>query len=183
VTSTDVLLARVIPRRLLDSSEAVMPAKTARSPDTMLWLIGGFKLAKGLVLLAIGAGVLGLLHENVADALASWATELHEHRYLNTALSALLALDPHRLRQISAGVFSYAALLLTEGIGLLLRKRWAEFFTVIVTASFIPLELYELAKRVTVTRLIVVAVNVAVVGYLVGRLRQDRHAMPPITPA
>ncbi len=46
----------------------------------------------------------------------------------------LLSLDDRKLKAIGAGTFFYAALLLTEGIGLLLRRRWAEYFTVIVTA-------------------------------------------------
>jgi uncharacterized membrane protein (DUF2068 family) len=91
------------------------------------------------------------------------------------ALSKLLSLDAYQLRKVSAGIFSYAALLLTEGTGLLLRQRWAEYFTIIVTASFIPLELYELAKRITFARLIVVGINVAVVWYLASRLRPRRQ--------
>jgi len=138
-------------------------------------LIGIAKLGKGLVLVAIGAGALRLLHPEFAQVVASWTVGLREHRYLNRALSAVLALDPHQLRTISAGLFSYAALLLTEGIGLLLRRRWAEYFTVITTAGFIPLELYELGKRPTLNRFILIAINVAVVCYLAARLRA-RHA-------
>ncbi len=145
------------------------------SGDAGLWLIGGFKLAKGLLLLVVGVGILRLLHQDVADVLASWIAQLHvdpENRYVDRALSAALSLDDRRLKQISVGTFAYAALLLTEGIGLLLRQRWAEYLTVIVTGSFIPLELYELAKRITLTRLTVLGINVAIVWYLVGRLRQ-----------
>ena len=156
-----------------------MSATTPRhSGDAGLWLIGGFKLAKGLLLLVVGVGVLRLLHQDVADVLASWIAQLHvdpENRYVDRALSAALSLDDRRLRQISVGTFAYSALLLTEGIGLLLRQRWAEYLTVIVTGSFIPLELYELAKRITLTRLTVIGINVAIVWYLVGRLRQGHE--------
>ncbi len=148
------------------------------SGDAWLWLIGGFKLAKGLLLLVVGVGILRLLHQDVADVLASWVAQLHvdpENRYVNRALSAALSLDDRRLKEISVGTFVYSALLLTEGIGLLLRQRWAEYLTVIVTGSFIPLELYELAKRITLTRLTVIGINVAIVWYLVGRLRQGHE--------
>ena len=148
------------------------------SGDAGLWLIGGFKLAKGLLLLVVGVGILRLLHRDVADVLASWIAQLHvdpENRYVDRALSAALSLDDRRLKQISVGTFAYAALLLTEGIGLLLRQRWAEYLTVIATGSFIPLELYELAKRITLTRLTVLGINVAIVWYLVGRLRQGHE--------
>src|SRR6266851_5928313 len=143
------------------------------SGDTALWLIGGFKLAKGLLLLAVGVGALRLLHQDVADVLALWTAHLHvdpENRYVDRALSILWSLDERKLKAISAGTFVYAALLLTEGTGLLLRQRWAEYFTVIVTGSFIPLELYELAKHVTLTRLTIIAINVLIVWYLVRRL-------------
>ena len=158
-----------------------MSATTRRhSGDAGLWLIGGFKLAKGLLLLVVGVGVLRLLHRDVADVLASWIAQLHvdpENRYVDRALSAALSLDDRRLKQISVGTFAYSALLLTEGIGLLLRQRWAEYLTVIVTGSFIPLELYELAKRITLTRLTVIGINVAIVWYLVARLRQGHEVV------
>jgi uncharacterized membrane protein (DUF2068 family) len=96
------------------------------------------------------------------------------NRYVDAVLGKLLSLDDRKLKAISAGTFFYAALLSTEGIGLLLRKRWAEYFTVIVTGSFIPLELYELVRRVTVTRVVLLGINVAVVWYLVVVLRRHK---------
>ena len=60
-------------------------------------------------------------------------------------------------------------------MGLLLRRRWAEYFTVIVTGSLIPLEVYELWRRVTPARLMLVGVNVAVVWYLIAVLRRTRQ--------
>jgi uncharacterized membrane protein (DUF2068 family) len=55
-----------------------------------------------------------------------------------------------------------------------LKRRWAEYFTIIVTSSFIPLELYEVAKRLTPIRLVVIALNVVIVLYLVRRRRASR---------
>jgi uncharacterized membrane protein (DUF2068 family) len=143
--------------------------------DTALALIGAFKLLKGLLLVAVGIGALGLLHRDIADTLAPVIAHLHidpERRYVGRALTTLWALDDRALKRISVGTFFYAALLLTEGVGLLLRRRWAEYFTVLVTGSFIPLELYELTRRFTATRLILIGVNVAVVWYLVHHLRR-----------
>src|SRR5690242_7572790 len=54
---------------------------------------------------------------------------------------------PNQLRALSVGTFIYAGLLATEGTGLLLRKRWAEYFTIITTAGFIPLGVYELSRH------------------------------------
>jgi uncharacterized membrane protein (DUF2068 family) len=127
----------------------------------------------------VGLGTLHLLHRDVTETAETITRRLHVapgHRYLDLALSHLLALDARRLRAISAGTFVYAGLLLTEGVGLLLRRRWAEYFTVIVTGSFIPLELYELTRRISATRLIVLGVNVAIVWYLIAVLRRPAPA-------
>lgn len=139
-----------------------------------LRLIALFKLLKGLLLVAVGFGALRLLHADVSALVTSWADRLNidpQNRYIAAALSRLLSADTRTLVSIGAGSFIYAALLLTEATGLWLRRRWAEYFTIIVTGSFIPLEIYEVAKRFTVTRLAVIALNVAIVGYLVRRLR------------
>jgi len=148
----------------------VSAAKGHTAEDRTLWLIGGFKLIERLLLLAVGFGALHLLHRDIDDVTAAWAARLHldvGNRYVDAVLGKLLSLDDRKLKAISAGTFFYAALLSTEGIGLLLRKRWAEYFTIIVTGSFIPLELYELVRHVTVTRAVLLGINVAVVWYLV----------------
>jgi uncharacterized membrane protein (DUF2068 family) len=71
------------------------------------------------------------------------------------------------------GTFLYAGLFATEGLGLLRRKRWAEYFTIVTTGGLIPLEIFELARHFTVTKLVVLFVNVLIVCYLVGRVRSD----------
>jgi uncharacterized membrane protein (DUF2068 family) len=147
--------------------------------DGALRLIAAFKLFKGLLLVAVGVGALQLLHRDMADALASVVHHLHlrpENRYVGRLLAFVTGVDPRRLREISAGTFTYAALLLTEGIGLLLRQRWAEYFTVVVTSSFIPLELYEVWRHPTIPRLGVIVINAAIVWYLIRRLRHARRA-------
>ena len=52
-----------------------------------------------------------------------------------------------QLMTMGIGSFVYSSLLMTEGIGLWLEKRWAEFLTVIATSLLIPLELYEIMKN------------------------------------
>ena len=66
---------------------------------------------------------------------------------------------------------------LTEGVGLLLRRHWAEYVAVVATASFLPLEAYELIQHVRPTRVLIVAANLAIVLYLIVRLRAEhgRH--------
>jgi uncharacterized membrane protein (DUF2068 family) len=144
----------------------------------VLRLIAAFKLFKGIVLFALGIGALKLLHRDVAVEVIRWANVFRVdpgNRHLHRLLARLSILDEKRLRELSVGTFFYSALLLTEGTGLLLGKVWAEYFTIFVTGSFIPLEVYELARRVTFPKVSLLLANVAIVVYLVFELRQERE--------
>jgi uncharacterized membrane protein (DUF2068 family) len=94
-----------------------------------------------------------------------------EGRLSSLLLDKVALLDPHRLKQISAAIFAHAALDILEGTGLVLRKVWAEFVTVILSGFFLPFEFMALARHVTWLRVGVTAVNVAVVIYLIFHLR------------
>jgi uncharacterized membrane protein (DUF2068 family) len=146
-----------------------------------LLLIAAFKLIKGLGLLALAIGALRLLHRDVAAEIAQWLDALrvdpHNH-YIQMLLEKLGMVDDRKLKALSIGTFFYSALFLTEGIGLALRKRWAEYLTIISTASLLPLEIYEIAKRADMARVVVLLTNIAIVVYLVMELRRTRHMHP-----
>ena len=145
---------------------------------TLIRLIAGFKLLKGVMLLAVAIGALKLLNESVEGQVRGWLAVLWldpDNHYIHSVLRKLAGLDNRKLEEISAGSFFYSAILSTEGVGLLLGKRWAEYFTIIATGSFIPLEVYELIKKVSIGKVAVLVVNVAVVGYLVVRVRQKAN--------
>lgn len=138
-------------------------------------LIAAFKLLKGLALLAVGIAVHMLANENLVAEAQRWVdmfrVDPHNH-YLHLLLEKLTNVDAHKLHALSVGTFIYSALFLTEGVGLFLRKRWAEFLTVISTAGLIPLELYELIHRPTAIRALLLLVNLAVVAYLIFEIRR-----------
>ena len=154
------------------------PAATSR----VLRIIAAFKLFKGLVLFAVGIGAVKLLHKDLAFEVERWADIFRvdpNNHYFRRLLETFLTLDDRKLRELSVGTFFYSALLLTEGTGLLLGKRWAEYFTIIATSSFLPLEIYELARRVSAPRIVVLLLNVAVVIYLVVGISRNRKMDKP----
>jgi uncharacterized membrane protein (DUF2068 family) len=141
-----------------------------------LLLIAAFKLFKGLMLLAVGIGALKLMHKDVAVELARWVDLFRVdpgNFFIHRVLAKFSILDDRKLRELSFGTFFYSGLLLTEGVGLGLRKRWAEYFTIVMTTSLIPLEIWELAKGVSWAKIVVLLINVAVVVYLVIELRRN----------
>jgi uncharacterized membrane protein (DUF2068 family) len=149
----------------------------SRGRDKWLRLIALFKLFKGLLLLIVGVGVLSLIHKDAAAHVARFASALRvdpDNHYIHRLLGKLGVMRDRQLEELSAGTFFYAGLLLTEGTGLWLRKHWAEYFTILVTGSLIPLELYELWKHFSAVKIIVLIINVAVVVYLIARLHSRR---------
>jgi uncharacterized membrane protein (DUF2068 family) len=144
-----------------------------------LMIIAAFKLLKGFALLAVGIGAHSLVHKDLDLVVEHWVDVFRvdpNNHYLHGLLERFADLDPHRLQQLSIGTFFYAAVLLTEGVGLALGKRWAEYFTIIVTSSFIPLELYEILRHTTLMKVVLLLINVAVVWYLALELRRARKS-------
>jgi uncharacterized membrane protein (DUF2068 family) len=94
------------------------------------------------------------------------------NHFINLLLVKLSNFDDRRLKALSVGTFIYAGIFLVEGVGLALQKRWAEYFTIITTSSLLPIEIYELLKRVSLGRSLALAINLAVVAYLILELRR-----------
>jgi uncharacterized membrane protein (DUF2068 family) len=146
-----------------------------RTHSRGLMLIAVFKLLKGVVLLAVGIGALRLLHKDVAALVDHWINAFRadpHNRYLHWLLAKLPMVDDHKLKELSVGTFIYSAIFLTEGTGLAWGKRWAEYFTIVTTASFLPLEIYEIFRHATTAKGVALTVNIAVVLYLVRELRR-----------
>jgi uncharacterized membrane protein (DUF2068 family) len=153
------------------------PATKPGESSTTLALIAIFKLLKGVLLFAVGIGAIRLLHRDVAATVTHWVDFLRvdpDNRLIHGLLARVLRVSPTELKALSVGTFVYAALLLTEGTGLLLRKRWAEYFTIITTAGLLPLELYEITKHVTASKIVVLLINALIVVYLVVRVQRTR---------
>lgn len=166
----------MISERGLDVAGA--KARTAkRTHDRGLLLIGLFKLGKSLLFFAIGVGVVKLLHKDISDVVMRVAMALKfdpESGLVAMVLNKADLIDVHKLKLISAAAFGYSAVALTEGVGLVLEKVWAEYLTLCLTIAFLPWELFEIALKPNVFRIGVFVINLAVLWYLVWLLRRKK---------
>jgi len=147
------------------------------SDSRLIRLIALFKLLKASLLIAVGVGALKLIHKDIATVLQHWVTMLGldpGNQYVDRALEKAANLSPNKIKGLGVVSFIYAGLFLTEGVGLWLVKRWAERFTVIVTSSLVPVEVYEIHRHPTPIKILVLMINIAVVGYLLYRIRSER---------
>ena len=152
--------------------------RNSKKRNRWLELIAAYKLLQAALLVSVGVGALRLLHRDVAEFLADLAQAFRmnpEGRLVSFLLDKAALVDDHMLRRISLFMFGYAFLGLLEGVGLMLEKVWAEYLTAIITASFLPLEIFELFHRVTWFRVGLLVANLAVLAYLVAHLMRRRR--------
>jgi uncharacterized membrane protein (DUF2068 family) len=137
--------------------------------DMGLVLIAVYKLFLALVFIAVGVGALHLIGKDVGDVFSNLASDLRfnpEGRFVNFVLDKASLVDDPMLRRIGFAAFFLSAISIVEGIGLYLEKVWAEYFTLAITASFLPLEVRELTHRFTWERVAIFVINLAVLIYL-----------------
>lgn len=151
---------------------------TKEIKDSGLLIIGLFKLLKALFFIGVGFGALHFLKHDLVETLQHLVDSRGydpENRFVGMIIDKAELITDHRLKLISVGTFGYAALALTEGIGLLRRKVWAEYLTLWLSISFLPWEVYELVFHGNWWRVVILVSNLAIVAYLLWFLKRKKR--------
>jgi uncharacterized membrane protein (DUF2068 family) len=155
--------------------------KTQLAPweDIILRVIAIYKILHGLFLIAIGIGLIKLKHQDIPKILNDYVIQPlqfpPESDLVKRALQEAAKITPHWITLVSDAVFVYALLFLVEGVGLYLRKHWAEYFVVIVTASLLPFEIWTMITQVKWWKGGLILGNLLIVLYLIHRIWVDRQ--------
>jgi uncharacterized membrane protein (DUF2068 family) len=153
-------------------------SRPAQAPRfNVLRTIAVYKLVKVLLLLALAYGEVRLRDSSLADKLLIWASARPhgiEHDVVTHLLQWLSGLTTSRIHALRIVTLAYAAVFATEGIGLWMQKRWAEWLTVVITASLIPLEVWEMIFRPNLGKAVVLVANSAIVAYLAWHVVRSR---------
>ncbi len=145
----------------------------AKAGSQALQAIGLFKIFKALLCFGAAFGLFHLLHRDTEEE-ARHLLKVFRISHDTTLIKGLLLKadlldDPHK--KIWGGVVMlYGVLFTTEGIGLMLRKRWAEWFTSILTFTGIPIELYEMFHHYTDLKLAALVINTLILAFLIAHL-------------
>jgi len=140
---------------------------------TSLRVIGIYKLCEAFLLGSVGLAALHLIRPTVAVKVREWVGDVpfeSQQDLARRTASWLLGLPPGHAKTLAVATLLYALLFAVEGIGLLFKKRWAEWLTVVATASFIPIEVWEVSHRPASVKGLVLVVNLAVVWFLARHL-------------
>jgi uncharacterized membrane protein (DUF2068 family) len=143
-----------------------------------LRIIAVYKAVKTVGLIFIAIAAFRLDREQNFQHLVQWLEHLQltESNSIRWSLVHLLeGMGPAKFIAVGIVALVYAAIFATEGIGLWMRKYWAEWFTVIATGSLVPVEIYECIVRFGWLKLAVMVANVLIVIYLVRIALRPRH--------
>jgi uncharacterized membrane protein (DUF2068 family) len=135
------------------------------------WVRGGIILLLGIAVLRLESEQVSLkaLFAKDLSSLNPFFQQIHfdvTDSATIRSIQKVLDAKPSTLTAVGAVLIAYGALQIVEGVGLWLLKRWGEYFAVVATAAFLPLEMYELVEKVTWLRIGALIVNVAAVAYL-----------------
>ena len=147
--------------------------------ETRGWVIWYLIVERGLRgILVLGLGLYGLTfaHSDLPDVVADLQERFNLvnnsgllQRLVNDVLVKVVELSPRGIALIAAAAVLYGVLELAEALGLLMRRRWAEYLVVIATSFGIPVEIRESVLRPSLLRIGLLVINVAVVIYLFDR--------------
>jgi len=170
-----------------------MPEKHELPGFRGLEVIAGFKFLQATTLILAGLGSFGLMNPAVSDAAGDWIERLaagNGQRFAVEAAARILpifnAATPRHFAAFGLGALLYATVFVVEGIGLWRGKKWAEYLTIGVTASLLPVEVMALVNRITLVRIATLVINTLVIVYLLWELRarsRKEHARRSTEPA
>ena len=144
--------------------------------DGGLLAIGLLKLVEAIFFFLVGVGAIHFIHHDLGDAATQLAGRLRvdpDGRLVSYVIDHLDAMTSLRLKQIGVATLFYSALRVTEGVGLVMEKKWAEYLTVGATTAFLPWEVFEIARHPDWLRVCLLGANLVVLAYLVWWL--GRH--------
>ena len=149
----------------------------------MLRTIALYKLLKVVILLLAAWGEIRLHDSTFLAKLLSWAANRPqglEHDLVTRALSWFSGLSESRVHALRFVTLTYAAVFAVEGIGLWMQRRWDEWLTTIITASLIPLEIWELVHQPSIGAVLVLVANILIAGYLYWHVSTHQRPSPPL---
>jgi uncharacterized membrane protein (DUF2068 family) len=164
-------------------------------PALTLYLIAGIKIGKGFLLLLAALGIFALAGKDLSDAFDNFLRWVHldpERRFFVNIGEWLDTITPANVREIASGTLLFGLFLLTCGVGLVFRAKWAIWVAIGESAFFIPVEIFEILRRrlpetdahqmfthPRIALATLLAANVFIVWYLFkNRARLFRHHHP-----
>jgi len=157
------------------------PVEKRTGSDRLLPWIAAERTLRAIVLVFVGVALIANPNHDWGKTVVNFARDLGLNPNSNGIEKII-----HKLHAISSSRFgvygiialAYGALEAAEGFGLWRRRRWAEYLTVLATSLLFVPEIWELASKASPLKVGALLVNIAVVAYLILRLRSGDDSEP-----
>ena len=162
------------------------PQTKKDSRSRLLPWIAAERAFRAVVLLAVGIVLVTHPHANWGAEIARLAGKLGQNpkdNWFKRIIEKVSRIHANEDVIFGLAALAYGALEGVEAYGLWARRRWGEWLTVLATSLlFIP-EIWELTKSASLLKVGALVANIAIVAYLIWRLRLSRAAEPAPGPA
>jgi uncharacterized membrane protein (DUF2068 family) len=154
------------------------PEQRSRGDRLLPW-IAAERTFRAIVLFLVGIALIANPHHNWGKTVGNFAHDLGLNPNSNgieKIIHKLQAISAHRYAVFGVIALAYGVLEAVEGYGLWRRRRWAEYLTVVATSLLFVPEIWEIAHRATPLKVGALLANIAIVAYLIFRLRRRQRS-------
>jgi len=170
----------------LQATQVLTPSVVGKARGALL-TIAVFEAVKGFAAIAASLGLLSLAHRDVRKLAYALIGHFHldpEAHYPQLLIEAADWVATSNVYSIFAIAIAYAAIRLAEAYGLWRDRAWAEWLAALSGSLYLPLELSHLIKHPTTINACVLIGNLAVVIFMVFRLKKRKNEVefeaPPL---
>ena len=140
--------------------------------------IAMFEVTKGAVVLLLGCGLFHLMHKNLDEVAERVVQVLHvnpEGKLSNLFFELASHSSDRNLWMLALGTLAYASVRSTEAYGLWREREWAQWFSLLSTALYLPPELYWMLRDPSWLKCAVLVINIVIFLFIVS-LRISGHS-------
>lgn len=151
----------------------------AQDQGRLLPVLAVERVLRAALLVGVGMILLTHAHSDWVDLARRFAEQVGLDPSRNETgrlISKLGGFGPRQVQRDGAIAIGYGLLEAVEGYGLLRRRPWGEYLTVVSTALLFVPEILELLKHPTALKVGGLLLNVVIVVYLIIRLVRRRRA-------
>jgi uncharacterized membrane protein (DUF2068 family) len=142
-----------------------------------LRIVALFEATKGLLVLLAGFGILAYIHKDLHLAVEQLVRHFHlnpANRYPQIFLDLADRVTDTQLWVLALSALCYSVVRFVEAYGLWFQRRWAEWFGLVAGGIYVPIEIFEVIRKVTWPRVSLLIINIGIVVYLSLILYQSK---------
>ncbi|KAB2640908.1 MAG: DUF2127 domain-containing protein [Verrucomicrobia bacterium] len=136
-----------------------------------------FEAVKGVLVLAVGCCLLGLLHQDAHSIALEFVSSIHldpAAKYPKIFIDLTNQVTDAKLWFFAGLALVYALFRFIEGYGLWKERAWAEWLALVSGSIYLPIEIYELYAQFSWAMVAALLANIGVVGLVAYALFRKR---------